>query len=107
MIIILILSYEQWLAHKDALVWLKQVENKDLHLALVRRHFEAIMQEFWKNTLPDAPMLQSEFREYIQAFTIGGIFMLLQTWLQDDLKHSPETMGTLTYELVVSGIFRK
>ena len=46
-------SYEQWLLHGEELRWVLQVENKDLLIAALRVHIEALKQEVDKHMMPN------------------------------------------------------
>ncbi|MEL6272769.1 MAG: TetR/AcrR family transcriptional regulator, partial [Chloroflexota bacterium] len=46
-------SYEQWRLHGEELRWVLQVENKDLLIAALRVHIEALKQEADRHMMPD------------------------------------------------------
>ena len=94
-------SFEQWLVNSEQLKWVLQVENKDLLIAALRVHVEALKQEVDKHTLPN-PAFRA-YDEYGFSFVAGGLYMLIKDWINNDMRESAETMGKITLALLGNG----
>ncbi|MEO0561750.1 MAG: TetR-like C-terminal domain-containing protein, partial [Chloroflexota bacterium] len=94
-------SYEQWQLHSEALRWVLQVENKDLLIAALRVHIEALKQEADKHMMPN-PAFRA-YEAYETSFVSGGLYMLIRDWVNNDMRESPETMGKITLVLLGNG----
>lgn len=94
-------SYQQWQRHNEALQWVLQVENKDLLIAHLHKHFSALKVEFDKHVPPLNVTPAQE--EYVLGFITGGGYMLLKTWLNNGMRESAEEMAQLTALLLLNG----
>ncbi|MEL6152138.1 MAG: TetR/AcrR family transcriptional regulator, partial [Chloroflexota bacterium] len=94
-------SYEQWRLHGEELRWVLQVENKDLLIAALRVHIEALKQEADRHMMPD-PAFRA-YGKYESSFVAGGLYMLIRDWVTNDMRESPETMGKITLVLLGNG----
>lgn len=94
-------SYEQWRLHSKELRWVLQVENKDLLIAALRIHIEALKQEFAKQISPN-PAFQA-YEKYEFSFVSGGLYVLINNWISSGMRESAETMGKITLALLGNG----
>ena len=81
--------------------WVFQVENKDLVIKAFHAQINAIKQ-FFDQFLPPLKVAQ-EYDAYLMGFLTGGMFMLLKTWVDNDMRESPEQMAALTFMLLYNG----
>ncbi len=95
-------SFEQWLAHGEQLRWVFQVENRDLVVAALRPHIEALRAR----VVPDHPLppASGAYEPYVTDFVAGGLYMVLKRWIDRGMQDSAETMGQLLYLLVDNGL---
>lgn len=96
----LILAYQQLAKHADAMRWVLQVENKDLLIARLREHLAVLIEELAEH--PQTPARKSPMHQHVVDFVAGGAYMLLKRWFEEGMQESPEEMGKLTYQLLVS-----
>ena len=96
----IILSYQQWANHADAMCWVMQVENKDLLIERLRAHLAFLMGELAAHPQTDAR--KSPLHKHVVDFVTGGTYMLLKRWMAEGMIQSPEEMGNLTYQLIAS-----
>ena len=68
-----------------------QVENKNLLIAALRVHVEALKQEADKHTLPNPAF--GAYDEYGFSFVAGGLYVLIKDWISNDMREAAETMG--------------
>jgi AcrR family transcriptional regulator len=94
-------SYEQWRLHSEELRWVLQVENKDLLIAALGVHIQALKHEAFKHMMPN-PAFRA-YEEYESSFVSGGLYMLIRDWVSNDMRESPETMGKITLVLLGNG----
>ncbi|MEM7133632.1 MAG: TetR/AcrR family transcriptional regulator [Chloroflexota bacterium] len=99
---LLITSFEQWRLHSEALQWVLQVDNKDLMIAALRTHIESLRHEY-ERFVPPAT-LPPQFAAYAANFFAGGLYMLINSWIENGLQESAETMGAFA-NLLISGEF--
>ncbi|MEM6526795.1 MAG: TetR/AcrR family transcriptional regulator, partial [Chloroflexota bacterium] len=94
-------SYEQWRLYGEELRWVLQVENKDLLIAALRVHIDALKREADKRMMPDPAF--RVYNDYESSFVAGGLYMLIKDWVNNDMQESPETMGKITLTLLGNG----
>ncbi|MEM8861059.1 MAG: TetR/AcrR family transcriptional regulator [Chloroflexota bacterium] len=94
-------SFRQWRLHSEELRWVLQVENKDLFIAALRVHVEALKQEAAKYLKPN-PAFQP-YDEYEFSFVSGGLYMLLKNWISNGMQESDEEMGKIAFVLLGNG----
>ncbi|MEM6284083.1 MAG: TetR/AcrR family transcriptional regulator [Chloroflexota bacterium] len=94
-------SYEQWRLYGEELRWVLQVENKDLLIAALRVHIDALKREADKRMMPDPAF--RVYNDYESSFVAGGVYMLIKDWVANDMQESPETMGKITLILLGNG----
>lgn len=93
--------FRQWQAHKQLLRWVFQVENKDLVFKAFQSQLRAIRIVFDQFVPPLE--LAKEYDAYLTGFLTGGMYMLIKTWLDNDMQDSPEKMASLTFVLLYNG----
>lgn len=96
-------SFEQWLLHSEELRWVFQVEDRDLLIAALTPHVEALKQEVDKHFPPSATENTRACEGYVTSFIAGGLYNLLRTWIDTGMRESAETMGKIAYLLVDGG----
>lgn len=101
MITLVIASFEQWRLHKEELHWILQVENKDLVFKRLHSHLKRLKQEFDKFVPPLD--LALAYDAYLTSFVLGGMYMLVKTWLENGAQESPEKMASMTFMLLFNG----
>ena len=94
-------SFRHWQKHKQLLRWVFQVENKNLVIKAFQSQIMAI-KTFFDQFVPPLELVE-EYEEYVMSFISGGMFMLLKTWLDNDMRKSPEEMASLTFMLLYNG----
>ncbi|MEM7333365.1 MAG: TetR/AcrR family transcriptional regulator [Chloroflexota bacterium] len=101
MVILVTASFRQWQKHKQLLRWVFQVENKDLVIKALHSQLRGIKQVF-DHFVPPLELAQ-EYEDYLTGFISGGMYMLIKTWLANDMRESPEKMASLTFMLLYNG----
>ncbi len=96
----LVLIFQQWANHAEALNWVMQVENKDLLIERLREHTNFLMEEIADH--PGSDVRRSRIHDHVADFLVGGAYMLLKRWLGEGMQQTPEEMGMLTYQLMES-----
>lgn len=96
----LILSFQQWANHAEAMGWVMQVENKDRLIARLRAYVALLMGELAAHPQTDAR--KSPLHDHVVDFVAGGMYMVLKRWMDEGMQQSPEEMGALTYQLLTS-----
>ena len=93
--------FRQWQKHKRLLRWIFQVENKDLVLKALHsqiKEIKGVLDQF----VPPLEVAQT-YEAYLTSFVSGGMYMLIKTWLDNDMRESPEQMASLTFMLLYNG----
>lgn len=93
--------YQQWQLHSEQVLWVMQVENKDLLIASLRSNMQTMKQRFDQHFPPLE--IAHAYEEYLLDFYAGGTYMLLKRWIGSGFKASPQTMATLSFMLLNSG----
>ncbi|MEM9775212.1 MAG: TetR/AcrR family transcriptional regulator [Chloroflexota bacterium] len=93
--------FRQWQPHKQLLRWIFQVENKDLVFRAFQSQLRGIRLVFDQFVPPLD--LAKEYDDYLNSFLSGGMYMLIQTWVNNDMRESPEKMASLTFMLLYNG----
>ncbi|MEM7335003.1 MAG: TetR/AcrR family transcriptional regulator [Chloroflexota bacterium] len=98
---LLVASFEQWRLHSEELRWVLQVENKDLFIASLRVHVESLKREADKHIMPNPAF--RDYDEYGFRFVSGGLYMLLQDWINNGMQESDDRMGKIALVLLGNG----
>ena len=99
----LLVFYEQWLLHKEVIKWVLQIENQDFLYAHILNHLTILIQENEK-VFPRANRLPQDDKFALNYF-VGGVMMLIKSWIDSDTQKSPREMAELTHRLKVDGVF--
>lgn len=101
MVTLVTASFREWQKHKQLLRWIFQVKDMDLIMRAFQGQIRAIKTLFDQFVPP--LVLAEEYDEYLMSFISGGMFMLLKTWVDNDMRDSPEKMASLTFMLLYNG----
>ncbi|MEM8859776.1 MAG: TetR/AcrR family transcriptional regulator [Chloroflexota bacterium] len=93
--------FRQWQKHKQLLRWIFQVENKDLVFNAFQSQLRGIKLMF-DQFVPPLDLAQ-EYEDYLTGFLSGGMYMLIRTWVDNDMRESPEKMASLTFMFLYNG----
>lgn len=94
-------SFKQWKKHRQLLQWVNQVDNKDLVIKALTTQLREIKQVLDQYAPPHD--LAHAYEDYLMNFISGGMYMLIKTWLDNDMRESPEKMALLTFILLYNG----
>lgn len=86
-------------------------ENKDLCKILFSRHMESnimdriilIASKANIDKIINSSKVDDVFLDYFIKYTVGGVFSVVQTWLNNDLKESPEEVVAIINNIVIFG----
>ncbi len=93
--------FTQWQSHKQLLRWIFQVENKDLVFKAFQSQLRGIKLLFDQFVPPLD--LAEQYEDYLTGFLSGGMYMLIKTWVDNDMRESPEKMASLTFMFLYNG----
>jgi len=93
--------YHQWQLHREQVLWVMQVENKDLFIESLRVNMQTLKQRFDEHFPPLE--IAKDYEDYLLDFSVGGTYMLLTRWIKGGCKEPPQTMTTLSFMLLNNG----
>lgn len=98
----MVASFEHWLSHGEKLRWVFQVENRDLLISALVPQVEGLRLQLAEHFTPAE--LANPYENYVTEFMAGGLYMLLKRWIDEGMRESAETMGTMMLLLVDHGL---
>ena len=98
----MIASFEHWVSHGEKLRWVFQVENRDMLIAALVPQVEGLRGQLSQHFTPAE--LVNPYEHYVTEFMAGGLYMLLKRWIDEGMRESAETMGTMMLLLVDHGL---
>ena len=97
----MVASFEHWIRHGEKLRWVFQVENRDLLISALVPHVESLRMQLDQHFT--SAELVNPYEDYVTVFMAGGLYMMLKRWIDEGMRESAETMGTMLLLLVDHG----
>lgn len=98
----MVASFEHWIARGEKLRWVFQVDNRDMLISAFVPHVEGLRRQLDHHFEPAERV--NPYERYVTDFMAGGLYMLLKRWIDEGMRESAETMGTMMLLLVDHGL---
>lgn len=97
----MVASFEHWIIYGEKLRWVFQVENRDLLIGALVPHVEGLRRQLDQHFTPAE--LVNPYEHYVTEFMAGGLYRVLKRWIDEGMRESAQTMGTMMLLLVDHG----